>query len=120
MSVFLGSRCNCCTTITGKNATHIITTTDCGNCHSTTVWTSTKALMHSTSNCPGDHGVPLTSNSYHTTNSETIPWPSPAYAPYCAARHEKDYIPSAHGGRFVATNKDCGRCHRVTFMTWGN
>lgn len=70
MSFFSGSRCNCCTT-----ATHIITTAECGNCHTTAAWKPSKAFMHIAGIHSGNHGLPLTYSSCHTSNSETIPWP---------------------------------------------
>jgi hypothetical protein len=112
------STCHNGTSATGKNAGHFVTTQECNVCHNTTAWIPTITFLHTTSNYPGDHRVALTCQSCHTTNSEIVPWPSPTYAPYCAACHAKDYIPSAHGGRSVATNKDCGRCHRVTDTRW--
>jgi hypothetical protein len=115
------STCHNGTSATGKNSGHFVTTQQCNVCHTTTAWTPTIRYVHTSGSYPGDHSVALTCSSCHTTNSETVPWRSPAYAPYCAACHEKDYKPSAHGGKSVAVNKDCyGSCHhhKVTDRSW--
>ncbi|HSG65877.1 MAG TPA: hypothetical protein VLD39_12790, partial [Gammaproteobacteria bacterium] len=70
---------------------------------------------HQSANYPGDHRVNPGCRGCHTTNAQTVPWPTPAFAPDCAACHASDYRPGPHRNATVSALRDCaGACHRST------
>ncbi|MDT8385654.1 MAG: cytochrome c3 family protein, partial [Gammaproteobacteria bacterium] len=114
-------------TATGQPGNHFVTTEDCNVCHSTNGWAPANNYTHANnSDYPGDHNsrLGLTCSSCHTDNDETIRYPSPTYAPFCAACHERDFEPESdhNGGKAgtVAQNKNCAEsgCHRVSDRQW--
>ena len=108
------STCHNGTTATGKPVTHFVTSLQCDECHSTSSWIPTTAYSHTSSYYP-DHGSKLICMNCHTSNSQTIPWPSPAYQPDCAGCHANDYEPSHHQNASVSSLRNCaGTCHQST------
>jgi hypothetical protein len=102
---------------------HFTTTEQCDVCHTTNAWVPTLKYKHSANgDYPGDHRRTLACRSCHTTNNETIPYPSKNTAlwGFCAGCHDNKYRTGDHGGRSVTQNKDCGRsgCHRVNANGW--
>jgi hypothetical protein len=70
-----------------------------------------------------DHGSRLTCRSCHTTNTQTIAWSAPAYAPDCAGCHASRYKQNSHKKYESPTTafysvtelRDCaGACHLYT------
>jgi hypothetical protein len=112
------SSCHNGTNATGTPPDHFVTTQQCNICHSTNGWLPVSTYVHTGGNYPGNHRVRLSCRDCHTSNSEIIPWPSPAYAPDCAGCHARDYRSgvSRHSG--LSSDRDCGRCHRVTDRDW--
>jgi hypothetical protein len=117
------SSCHNGTRATGKNATHFITTIECNNCHRVNAWVPTLNYSHTSASYPGTHARPLACNDCHKTNSQTVPWPSPAYAPNCAACHANNFKPDSHKKyespttvRYTVSElRDCtGACHLYT------
>jgi len=106
-------------TATGKGRDHFDTTADCNICHSTNGWAPIDYTHARNTDYPGDHNANLACSRCHTDNSQTINYPSPRYAPLCAACHERDYDAGEHRGT-LAQNADCGRsgCHRVSARSW--
>jgi hypothetical protein len=45
---------------------------------------------------PGQHRQTLRCDSCHTTDTDQVPWLSPANAGTCAGCHAKDFRPAAH------------------------
>jgi hypothetical protein len=80
---------------TGKSAGHMVTSLDCASCHNTMAWTPV-LYRHTGAHYPGDHRVELNCVQCHTSNTQQIPWPSPANAPDCAGCHERNYQPGPH------------------------
>ncbi|MDH3519274.1 MAG: hypothetical protein OEM49_02360 [Myxococcales bacterium] len=108
-------------TATGIDTGHFVTTSDCGACHDTRRW-SPSTFRHASAGYSGDHRRALDCTACHTTNRDSVPWPSPGYAPDCAACHATDFKPDAHKKvdsppilYTVAELKDCtGACHEYT------
>ncbi len=100
----------------GKPLAHMTSSLDCASCHSVTHWTPV-TYRHSSPRYPGEHRVELTCVQCHTTNTDRIPWSSPALAPACAACHERNYKPAPHtkygNVKYTAAElRDCtGACH---------
>jgi hypothetical protein len=80
---------------TGKDTGHMSTVRECNECHSTTAWTPL-TFRHLSPNYPGDHRVRLTCTSCHTSNADTVPWRTPAYANSCAGCHASSYRTGPH------------------------
>ncbi|MCP5145290.1 MAG: cytochrome c3 family protein [Gammaproteobacteria bacterium] len=105
-------------TAPGKGNGHFITTQDCDTCHTVISWVPIN-FTHSSGNYPGDHRRNLGCQDCHQTNAETIPWPSPGLAPFCAGCHESDFRSGPHlhyesnGTRYTIQEiPDCtGSCH---------
>jgi hypothetical protein len=116
--------CHNGTTATGKDPGHMTTARECNVCHSTTAWTPL-THRHSTANYPGDHRVALTCLSCHTSNADTIPWRTPAYANSCAGCHSGNYRSGPHTKYdtpktlyTVSELRNCsGACHVYTNST---
>jgi hypothetical protein len=110
--------CHNGTSATGKLNGHFVTTEDCNVCHSTQGWAPINFKHRAGSDYPGDHNtrLALTCTSCHKNNNQNITYPSPTYAPSCAACHANKYKSGDHGGKSVATNQNCGqsRCHSVS------
>jgi hypothetical protein len=103
--------CHNGSTATGKPSGHFVTNQDCASCHSTNGWTPARNYVHNSPNYP-DHGR-LDCVDCHTSNSQTIPWPFPAYAPDCAACHAKDWKAGPHKGASISQLRNCaGLCHK--------
>jgi len=103
----------------GKPLSHMTITSglDCSSCHNnTTAWTPV-LYRHTSPRYPGEHRVELTCNQCHKSNTDQIPWTSPANAPACAACHERNYTPQPHTKfgtvKYTASElKNCaGACH---------
>ncbi|MGB5582895.1 MAG: cytochrome c3 family protein [Gammaproteobacteria bacterium] len=108
---------------TSKPRGHLSTNVQCDACHSTDRWAPDIFSHDPRGNYPGDHRRnPGCSGCHGSSISSTFAWPSPRYAPYCAACHERDFRSEGDhiGGRngTVEQNKDCsggGRgCHKIT------
>ena len=116
--------CHNGTNATGKDAGHMTTARECNTCHSTTAWTPL-TFRHTSSNYPGDHRAALTCTQCHTTNADTIPWPTPAYANSCAGCHSRNYESDPHrktvtpSTRYTVSDlRNCsGACHIYTDAT---
>jgi hypothetical protein len=117
--------CHNGTAATGKPGNHFSTTRSCDACHRTTAWTPALAYVH-TSPYYRAHNTGVTCAACHTTNSEVIVWPAPAYKPDCAGCHASDFKPGAHKKSespqvlyTVGELKDCsGSCHLYTDNTF--
>ena len=101
----------------GTPAAHMRTNRDCATCHSYPDWDAI-AFRHVSAAYPGDHRATLTCSSCHTSDTDKIPYPSPANAGSCAGCHAKDFKPDAHpktvkGQFYTATElANCsGACH---------
>jgi hypothetical protein len=79
----------------GQSATHMSTQRDCATCHSYADWAAI-AFRHVSANYPGDHKAVLTCASCHTSNSDQVPYASPADTGACASCHARDYKPPQH------------------------
>jgi len=96
--------CNSChngTTATGMSVGHMtfpVNKFDCNHCHTTIAWTPDNFAHAAAGAYPGDHSaaLALTCLSCHTTNQDTVTWRSPAYKPYCAGCHERNFSSGAH------------------------
>jgi hypothetical protein len=107
----------------GVSASHLRTQLDCATCHSYPDW-SVLHFVHTSAVYPGDHQVALTCISCHTSNSEQIPWPSPADKGSCGCCHAKDFVPARHPKSLTglvyteSELRDCtGACHVYTDAT---
>lgn len=109
--------CDTChngTTATGKSPQHFVTTSQCDSCHTTSFWEPTTAFDHMSAIYPGDHtGSNPACIDCHTSNSQTISWPYPAYQPECAACHANDYNQGEHDNAPISGLIDCSSssCH---------
>jgi hypothetical protein len=102
---------------TGKPSTHMALQRDCALCHSYPDWTLVR-FTHVSSNYPGEHHTALACASCHTSNTDQVPYPSPANAGTCGACHAKDFKPDVHpktanGLSYTAGElRNCtGACH---------
>ncbi|HHJ35631.1 MAG TPA: hypothetical protein ENJ87_07685 [Gammaproteobacteria bacterium] len=119
-------RCDQCHNNTGggatpKNQGHLSTTVQCDVCHSTNGWAPASFSHDPQGDYPGDHrNDPGCSGCHGNSISSTFVWPSPTYAPFCAACHESsferksDHIGGKNGT--VWQNRNCATsgCHRIT------
>ncbi len=101
----------------GKPLAHMTSSLDCASCHhNTTAWTPVD-YRHLSPRYPGEHRVDLTCVQCHSTNTDKIPWTSPASAPACGACHERNYKSAPHtkygNVKYTAAElKNCaGSCH---------
>lgn len=90
----------------GKPLNHPPTQQECDTCHTRNFW-SPLIFDHQSATYPGDHARNPTCTDFHTTNSQTVPWPTLACAPDCAACHAADYKTGPHRGASVSTLGDC-------------
>jgi hypothetical protein len=102
---------------TGLTNTHMSTARDCSNCHTYSDWTAI-SFTHISTAYPGEHRAALTCASCHTSNTDQIPYASPADAGSCGGCHAKDFKPALHvkttgGATYTAGElKNCaGACH---------
>jgi hypothetical protein len=102
---------------TGPPPQHLSTRLDCSTCHTYANW-DVLHFRHSSAAYPGTHRAALSCSSCHTSNTDQVPYPSPAYAGTCAACHAKDFRPAAHPRLAKALNyavtelANCsGACH---------
>ncbi|MEZ5556989.1 MAG: hypothetical protein R3E86_00365 [Pseudomonadales bacterium] len=118
-------RCDDCHTQGGgatfKPLGHLATTVQCDECHTTAGWAPTSFRHDPQGNYPGDHRRDPGCTGCHGASVDAIfVYPSPQYAPYCAACHARDFRPKDRhiGGKSgtVEQNKNCGAsgCHRVS------
>ena len=101
----------------GIPTVHMTTRLDCATCHSYPDWTLVR-YRHTSTAYPGDHKAAPACVACHVSNTDQIPWSSPANAGSCAGCHAKDFKPAAHaktsGGLLYTANElhDCtGACH---------
>ncbi|MDH5527330.1 MAG: hypothetical protein OEY97_08505 [Nitrospirota bacterium] len=106
---------------TAKPGWHLSTNVQCDVCHSTSGWVPSTFRHSPAGDYPGDHRIdPGCLGCHGSSVSTTFAWPSPQYAPFCAACHERDFrsVSDHNGGRSgtVEQNKNCGAsgCHRIT------
>jgi hypothetical protein len=109
----------------GVTASHLGTKRDCATCHSYPDW-SVLRFVHIAASYPGDHKVAPACVACHTSNTEQVPWPSPADAGSCAGCHAKDFKPGVHrktaaGLQYTADElRNCsGACHVYSDATAG-
>ncbi|TLY61081.1 MAG: hypothetical protein E6K45_14770, partial [Gammaproteobacteria bacterium] len=102
---------------TGLPTSHMGTRIDCGTCHSYPDW-GVLRFRHVSAAYPGNHRVALSCTSCHSSNTDQIPWRSPANAGSCAGCHAADFKPAAHPktvkGQHYTANElaNCsGACH---------
>jgi len=102
---------------TGMPTSHMGTRIDCGTCHSYPDW-GVLRFRHVSAAFPGNHRVALSCTSCHSSNTDQIPWRSPANAGSCAGCHAADFKPAAHPktvkGQYYTANElaNCsGACH---------
>lgn len=113
------SSCHNGTNATGKRTSHFVTSDECDQCHTTTAWSPT-FYAHQSAAYPGQHRSPLGCDDCHTSNSQIVPWPFPAYQPDCAACHAQQYRSGEHrkapGVQYTVSElRDCsGSCHVYT------
>ncbi len=74
---------------------HLRVSRDCSTCHSYPDW-SVVRFRHSSAAYPGNHRATLACSACHTSETEAVPYPSPANAGTCAACHAKDFKPAKH------------------------
>ena len=79
----------------GLPADHLRTRVDCAVCHSYPSWEPAH-FRHVSAAYPGQHRQTLRCDSCHTTDTDQVPWLSPANAGTCAGCHAKDFRPAAH------------------------
>jgi hypothetical protein len=101
----------------GLPAGHMSTRIDCGTCHSYPDWAVLR-FRHVSAAYPGNHRVALSCTSCHSSNTDQMPWRSPANAGSCAGCHAADFKPAAHPktvkGQSYTVNElaNCsGACH---------
>ena len=87
--------CHNNTVALGVTVAHMTTRLDCSTCHSYPDW-ATWHFLHSSAAFPGQHRAALVCAACHTSNSEQIPWPAPAYAGSCGGCHAARYQPAMH------------------------
>ncbi|MEZ5552722.1 MAG: hypothetical protein R3E82_17710 [Pseudomonadales bacterium] len=108
---------------TFKPQNHLATTVQCDECHTTERWAPTTFLHDPQGNYPGNHRRdPGCSGCHGPSVNAIFVYPTPQYAPDCAACHAGDFrrkdkhIGGSNGT--VSQNRDCsggGRgCHRVS------
>ncbi|NOR43651.1 MAG: hypothetical protein GQ572_09975, partial [Gammaproteobacteria bacterium] len=118
-------QCDTCHSTTGgarpKPGGHLSTTVQCDVCHSTNGWAPSIFSHDPQGNYPGDHWRdPGCSVCHGSSINPTFVYPSPTYATFCAACHERDFKPKGKhiGGESgtVEQNKNCAGsgCHQVT------
>jgi hypothetical protein len=116
----LTSNCVSChngTTAFGMAATHLSTQRDCATCHSYPDW-AVNHFRHVSANYPGDHNAALACAACHTSNTDQVPYASPADTGSCASCHGKDFKADLHpktsdGQKYTASELgNCsGACH---------
>jgi len=96
---------------------HLRMSRDCSSCHSYPEW-SVVRFRHVSSAYPGNHRAALSCSSCHTSDTEQVPYPSPAGAGTCAGCHAKDFKSAAHpkvlkGATYTVSElANCtGACH---------
>jgi hypothetical protein len=111
------ARCHNNIAVVGMTPNHLSTQVDCASCHSYPDW-SELHFRHVSAAYPGEHRRPLECTSCHTTNTDKVPYASPAEAGSCAGCHAKDFKPAAHpktlkGATYTAHElANCsGACH---------
>ncbi len=99
---------------------HFVTTRQlCDSCHPTGEWTTTPTYTHVGGNYPGNHRAYFKCTDCHTSNSETISWLYPVYAPTCGGCHYGEGV-RAHRNGYLGNEGDCAgsRCHSVSDRRW--
>jgi hypothetical protein len=101
----------------GQPTGHMSTRIDCGTCHTYPNWTVLH-FRHVSAAYPGNHRVALSCTSCHSSNTDQMPWRSPANAGSCAGCHAANFKPAAHPktvkGQSYTVNElaNCsGACH---------
>jgi hypothetical protein len=101
----------------GMAATHMGTQRDCATCHNYPDWAAIR-FKHASVNYPGDHKAAPACAACHTSNTDQVPYASPADTGTCASCHSKDFKPDLHaktsdGQKYTATELgNCaGACH---------
>jgi len=101
----------------GLSPGHLGTSLDCASCHSYPNW-SVIYFRHTSAAYPGVHRGAPSCTSCHTSNSDSVPYASPANAGSCAGCHAKDFKSTLHlktskGERYTVTElANCsGACH---------
>ena len=79
----------------GIPAGHLRVSRDCSSCHSYPDWGVVR-FRHTSASYPGNHRTTLACSACHTSETEAVPYPSPASAGTCAACHAKDFKPAPH------------------------
>jgi hypothetical protein len=79
----------------GFSPGHLRTQIDCARCHSYPDWSAVN-FRHVSSAYPTGRHAKLACASCHTTNTDKVPYASPAEAGSCAGCHAKDFKPAAH------------------------
>jgi hypothetical protein len=74
---------------------HLSTRVDCSACHTYPDW-DVLHFRHSGAAYPGAHRATLSCSSCHTSDTDQVPYSSPANAGTCAACHAKDFRPTSH------------------------
>jgi hypothetical protein len=116
---FLGSCASCHNNAgaVGLPPGHMTTRLDCSVCHAYPDW-NLLHFRHTGAAYPGAHRAALSCTSCHTSDSDQVPYPSPANAGTCAGCHAKDFRPAAHpkvlkGANYTVSElANCtGACH---------
>ena len=109
----------------GVPVTHMEVQRDCATCHSYPDW-SLLHFVHAAAAYPGAHRTALDCAACHSSNTEQVPWSSPADAGSCAGCHGRDFKPDRHpktsgGATYTASElRDCrGACHVYSDATLG-
>ena len=107
--------CHDGSTAIGKSLGHFFTTQECNVCHTTQGWAPIDYTHSGNSDYPGDHRANLGCISCHTDNNESITYPTPAFAGFCASCHAMDYESDSHHTS-LEVDKNCAGsgCHKVT------
>jgi hypothetical protein len=107
----------------GVPGTHMSTQRDCATCHSYPDWTPLH-FVHVAATWPGQHKAALECSACHSSNTEQIPWASPADAGSCGGCHARTFVAGKHpktsaGATYTASElRDCsGACHVYTDAT---
>ncbi len=74
---------------------HLHTRVDCGSCHSYPDWNAVH-FKHASAAYPGNHRATLSCTACHTSDTDQVPYRSPANAGTCAGCHAQDFKPAAH------------------------
>jgi hypothetical protein len=102
---------------------HLNLRSDCSSCHAYPDW-NVVHFRHSGMAYPGKHRADIGCSTCHTSNTEAVPYPSPANAGTCAGCHARNFTPASHpkdtkGVSYTVSElANCsGACHVYSDLT---